>query len=799
MVGTRLERIDVRAIVLAAAFTSPYAALIAYFSFVDVYDRHFFESAYSLIYNLARTVFTAYLFWIVYFSGYLVLQRIARSPSALPMTLLERFAAGFFTGAAAWTLVMLVLGYAYLYYRPVAIILTVPIVALSSRQFWATCLELRDAAARAFRANSLFAAAIMTLAAIVVLFFATLLLLVKGLYPAGGHDYYTHYFYFYTTAVNDHNIWPNGVWYQYFYSKGMGLFFLAMLLTDPLAPSLVTFCFAIATACVLFSLVQSVRSGTLWPWIAVILFLALYIHTLGTDFYKANGGWGDFQKPHEVNSALLVAILWMSTKIVSANGELRRTWWWACALCAFVIAFVIAISSGLVGAFLLLAAAGFFLCGRREDAKAFFGLSVVAGTGLLAVLVLNYATTGIPLDVGINWFWPIVDLRRVNEWGTIIDVTWATFVRNFFWKTRMGMFSDDMGSFAQNVLRYDALRSMFCYTLGSAAACLLLLLIVGPRTFAASFGRMGLLLVRGHALDARAVRTVALVFLFVLASSGFTIVVGVSEPISYVRYSSFALPILIAMSAIIWQMIYTEMVGTAWIRWLLQYPVPIAVALGTLYQAYDSVQDSFGKVVSSATRFAGGQYSIYDGYKDQAGWPARMPWGAVHPGMLTAWREFGPGTRIWSFYVWSYCMLPNCRVEGFQSFSVSPHAPEVFFGPPEQAKKILQDEGLNYFFVSWDMMDRDALPCAPVLSVEHIAENLGVKWTDGTSYILTWLGPGITPLTPDWIGKYREHIKAAVGWARCDENPPHLLFGRKVYEQVVQGKRWGFEIDLPWP
>src|SRR5262249_26863057 len=145
---------------------------------------------------------------------------------------------------------------------------------------------------------------------------------------------------------------------------------------------------------------------------------------------------------------------------------------------------------------------------------------------------------------------------------------------------------------------------------------------------------------------------------------------------------------------------------------------------------------------------------------------------------------------------WSYCMLPDCRVEGVGGvFSISPHQAEVWFGSPDTARRILQREGLNYFFVSWDLEDRDLFACSPLLSPEHIAENLGVKWTDGTSYLLTWLAPGVSPLTLDWIGKYRAHIEAAAEGARCDDNP-RLALGRKVYEQVLQGKRWGAEIDI---
>ena len=157
--------------------------------------------------------------------------------------------------------------------------------------------------------------------AIAAVFAGAALLLVKGLYPQGGHDYYQHYSQFYAAVIDSHSIWPNLFWYEYYYSKGMGVTFLGMLLTDALAPSLVAYCFVVATALALYALVRDFCSHTLWPWLAVVLYLALNVHTLGTGVYAANGGWGHFQKPHELNSPLMFAVLWMSVNMVRSAGR----------------------------------------------------------------------------------------------------------------------------------------------------------------------------------------------------------------------------------------------------------------------------------------------------------------------------------------------------------------------------------------------------------------------------------------------------------------------------------------------
>ena len=240
-----------------------------------------------------------------------------------------------------------------------------------------------------------------------------------------------------------------------------------MLLNYPHPHSLVANCFFLAAAIAVYSLVARICSGTLWPWVTVALYLALNVHTLGTGVYAANGGWGHFQKPHEINGPLLIAILWASANMVRAEGGSRRVWWLATAACCFIVAYLLIISSAVAGLFFLLAALGFFFV-DRSAARAFFGLAVVAGVGLVSVLVLNYLTTGVPTDVGINVWWPIIDFRRLNEAGTLFDVT-NTAYRRAQAVARGVSFSDfDMLDFIKNAGRFDILGSLMYGALAGA-------------------------------------------------------------------------------------------------------------------------------------------------------------------------------------------------------------------------------------------------------------------------------------------------------------------------------------------
>ena len=133
---------------------------------------------------------------------------------------------------------------------------------------------------------------------------AAWLLLRRGLFPGGSGDYYTHYFYYYLEVLKNHGLAPNDVWYHYYYSKGSGLAFLGMLLTDPEAPALTTFPCVIFAAVAIATLAARMAPGSLWPAAGALIYLLYYL-------LNFNGiGEGEFQKDHEEVAALVVLTAW---------------------------------------------------------------------------------------------------------------------------------------------------------------------------------------------------------------------------------------------------------------------------------------------------------------------------------------------------------------------------------------------------------------------------------------------------------------------------------------------------------
>jgi len=701
-----------------------YLALVAWFKWVDVYHANFATTGLTVvIYNLARTLFVFYLFWILTGAGALVLRRALRDREEIAAP--GRLALYFFAGAGAWQIALLALGYLNLYSVPVAVVATLPFLILSWNNVHSAARALRQQLRSSDRST------LAGMGAVGVT--ALLLLVVKGLYPGGANDYFTHYFPYYRTVVEHGGIWPNEVWYHYYYSKGAGLFFLGMLLTDPLAPQLVTYCFMLAAALVVYLMVRASASNPSWAWAAVVIFLAVYINT---------PIWGQFEKQHEINAAFVIALAWMSAAALAPSGPIPNKAWIIGTALAIVGAVIMNTSTGyfLVATFAVLAA--WYLL-RRRYVSAFLcvGLAGVAGATLTIIFLINYVTTGLMDDQTILTLWPFVDLAKLQQIGTL------AVVLKLHWG-KVGMASVEMPLL-------DAAK----YFIASMRLYIFLPLIAVGSLVAV---RSVLIRIREGAWRARlnAPSQAAVISAMALVTLALALTVAQAQPISFFRYSSFVVPLSIAGGILLWSL---PIDGEASLLGRIvrdrRAPIVMVLIALTLTTAVASRRASFFRsVLPNAWHFATGAYSIDTAYTLQQDWP-NNPWGAIYPGARGAYAVVGPKTPIWSMNILAYCMLPDCQVETPESFSLGTGTAEVLFGSPEAGRAALQASSHNYFLFSRELPLDDYLPRSPLFAPDNIAKYLGVRWTDGTTTLLTWLGPDSRPLDEDWVAAYRQAVE----------------------------------------
>ena len=747
-------------------YTGGYVALLVWFEHVDFYHTQFATRGIpAFANNLFRILFIFYLFWIVYAAGALALRRLGGFSE---LQTIERLVLGFFAGAGLWHIALLALGYLNLYTVPIAIAITVPLVALSyptARDAMARCRWINEEWQRATWGKRLLGAAIAIL--------GLQLLLIKGLYPGGGHDYYTHYFYYYQEVIQQGGIWPNKVWYHYYYSKGSGLFFLGILLTDPLAPQLVTFSFMAAGAAALYLIVNDITPRTDWPLACVLLFIGTYLFT---------PGWGEFEKDHELNATLILAIIWMLQRAFSALTKPPTHFIFASAS-AVAAAIIINTQTGLyLGAVFALVALLFFSA-ERYNAFICLALATWAGIIVTGTMALNYVTAGLPIDQGIGWTWRFANTEKLYSTGSM-----PTVIELFRMTKALTGQMYPLVSLSTGKLLVQSFRLDLFYPIIVPAVAVAAVSIFEKR-------QSGGWKTPTFADVPRRTFTVVSVSVFVALLICLTI--GRLQPVSFHRYSTFVVPIIIVMSVVLWTLAEDRK------NWLLKIAgsrwAPIVVTIFCLLSIFKATQLSRHRdMLAGPLAYMAGIRSIDDAYVSRGSWPYHLPWGAIYPAARTVYAIVGPHTPIWSLHVHSYCMLPDCQMETFMSFSMTDNWYRVMFGRAEEAKEALQRAGINYFLCSRELAGpglgiTDPLPLSNLFSPDHIADNLALRWTDGTTSLLTWPGPNTRPLDDAWVAAYRQGVSNSTIIKKFP-----LAEVRDIYERYNAMPHPWKPIPLPW-
>jgi hypothetical protein len=216
-------------------------------------------------------------------------------------------------------------------------------------------------------------------------------------------------------------------------------------------------------------------------------------------------------------------------------------------------------------------------------------------------------------------------------------------------------------------------------------------------------------------------------------------------------------------------------------------PIVLLLAVIGTWQGKYHWSRPLPKQTANALRFLSGRFSLADAYSHAGG---GYPFGGINPEALAAAQQVPYGTPIWSTNVESYCMVPGCLIESVVSFKMSGRLDDILGDDPDLAKQRLQDAGLNYFLFMKDHRLLDLLPFSRLFAPDTIGRYLGVKWTDGSTYLLTWIGPQTTPLGSDFLDAYmrRRAEPDPSRWFRFDDLASQIVAVTPPLRTVTQ---WG--------
>jgi hypothetical protein len=759
----------------AAALICGFIGVVAWFAGVDFYHRHFFDTGPIVAAdNVVRVVFVIIFSWLVYAPGAAIVALAMSTDQRAALTPPERAVLGFGIGVGIWHVVMLILGLLGLYYWSVIVALCLVVLVASSRHFANMAIDQWRALDAGFAELRQGRSTPEQIGVILICAAAVWLLLLRGLFPGGGGDYYTHYFYYYLEVLKNHGLAPNDVWYHYYYSKGSGLAFLGMLLTDPEAPALTTYPCVVFAAIAVATLAARMAPNSLWPAAGAVVYLLYYLVSFGAD------GGGQFQKDHEEVTALVVLMTWA---LCMERCAVPRPFRVMAAATAIAVAIVTAAAAVLLGLFIGLLAAWSMVRRRWSDVWGYGVVAAAIAGAVLAILVVGYLQTGLASDQALDLMLRFADPARLDRWGVIPQIIAVAWIRDNYllWEPPFGWET------LNETFEFVRLRFLWPFLTGPLIAVVVLRMsgtFTGWRLTAPRDAKLVAL------TGQTALRLAALVMLLVAVA----VLVGRAQSVSFARLSSFFVPLLVLLA----------IAGSVWgLSWplarrddiVLRLILPAVLLVGTLisWQAHAHWIHQFRYASRDSMRFFVGRYGLAEAY---AYANSGFPFGAINPGAHAAARQLPYGTPIWSTNVDSYCMVPGCLIESVISFKMSGRLDEILGGDPDLAKQRLQEAGLNYFLFMRDFRMIDLLPFSRLFAPDTIGRYLGVKWTDGSTFLLTWIGPDTSPIGPDFLDAYmRRRAEPELTWFEFRHLVPRIA----AISPAMRAAGWGaVEQLLTW-
>ena len=744
MAGRREKHVrwEVADFVFAGVFGGLYAAILVFFHYCDVYDTHFFGTKLVFVYNIVRVIFAVYLIAIAFGAGSVLFRIIDRGRTlSSSLSAWHKLLASTLLGIGIWYLLMLVLGHVGALRWYVLAPLTLLVLLISSAALRQTLEAVHGDLLAWWRRLSFWDACLSAALATALACSMVLICTMKGLYPDGGHDYYLHYHYYFMDVVKNGSVLPNNTWYHYFYSKGMAFTILAMILTDPLGGSLSGLALFLIALAAMVELVRRSGAGHLLAVAGATILTLIYCYTPGEGWVANNGGWGQFESNHMTNAALLMALVWSCTALVRAKQRPELVLWFFVAASLILALGVVTVQTILLVGLVVFVMFVYYLArGRRDVAVAFFGLGCTVGLVGVAVLTLNFLVTGVPSDQFLIELWPFVDLDRVRALDWLYLIVYQKRALTGHHDAAMSLSSAQTLDLVSHTFRWRLIAPLFVYGV-------MPIVVIGS----ALWSRRSRDYVTPLQPETTTLALFLAVVLLALADA------GTAQPISFVRYTSFTPFLLVALACCLWGWL-----AIAW-RWLspaasaLVREGVVAVSLVAFLATGVGIvvvhTAGFGLAARNAFDFFLGNLSLYSAYKTQDR-TTSLPWGAIHPGAEGVWRALGRGKTIRSFHHHTYCMLPGCRIESWPPQTLRGNLGPILRSTPEEVKETLKSRGFDYFLYVDSLGASDILLYSPLFAPENIGKFLGVAWTDGDATLLTWHGPGVTPLTDEWIKKY---------------------------------------------
>ncbi len=553
----------------------------------------------------------------------------------------------------------------------------------------------------------------------------------KGLYPGvADGDVWVHYLHYLRIVVETGSSLPNEVWYHFFLSKGAGLFFLTAVISDPLAPQLVSSLFIGAAAVIVYDLLRMADTEQHWAALGVVLFMGAYVSTSSGE-----GAWGYFFKHHEVMAGLIAFIFWEMASTFRTDSIQHHPSRRVLLAVVLHLGFFQPVGAFLAITSLLLIIVLALWVRRRRDVAAIALQSItLLLIGVIGSLVLNFVITGLAELVPTQLMWAIADRAKFLS-STGFGVV-AYFLQEH---NALGGTVDAM--LLGKLLRYDYFRLLLSpimlFLIGIALTAGLLRMCAVVRTEPA---RMD---------PARALSYEIVAFFSPLVLFGLAVV----------NLSTFRLLGILTLPIAMLGALGLSFAAKTYVRSQRQSNITACLGLIFSISVSASILQNMGpERGASVQRFLSGRDSLLAvlSYTERN-------WGQDRflEDLVSIRKKIGPNAKIFSFGHQadpSYA-FPGRGLVSEPSYDLGPKLGEIVFGEPGHAKKLLQADGLDYFFISFRGDSAylfNSLAFSRLFKGDNLARYFSLVYSNRDSYLLTWRHSASDSALPDRLTRLLE-------------------------------------------
>lgn len=766
------------------------AGILAWFPWADIWDRHFASAGPYLLYNIARLAYAVVLAVALAGVGRFALHIVAPGKRNALGDSSERLLLCFYVGAGVAIPVLFAVDAAALLHRW----LMLPFFLAAAWAGFPTLVEAVAELRTVLRGRSASGARLLAYSALVVsLAVAWVFILLNSTLAVAGfdHDSAAHYLPYYQEVVANHGTRPNEYWYHFWVSKGAGLHFLSILLTDLEAPQVVSSVFVAFAVLAMYAGVRQASRSAAWGLAAAAVLSAGFI-----------SHFPYFQKDHIVTFGLVAGLLWAAgSEDLAREPALRRLVLSVLAVAAVVNAPPLA--AVLVSVLGLMAALEWRCSPIRNAASALASVTpaVATGSAISIILAVNYLWTGLGEVTPFKLFLDFADQARLAHYYSPYLLLWADEgSRGTTGKLSLA----EVTSVAVVLQRLHALLHL--HALAPAVLSFLKLMVPFLVVAAAVWTPW-------RAIVARFVP--ALLLLLCSTALGFV----VNQPGSLERFYSFAFysVVLIAVGSIgAFIGVIEPRISDSGRGHLAATSLVLAIVIGTgstLYWSAQWLREEGVALLRERAAFAAGRRTLEDAmlyshwHRDRGGLPQRGLSEACD-GLgktIRSWRAAKP-PRVWSIsflYETGCYVLPDVRMQLEFSVAFGRRWHRIVFGPADEAEADLRNIGVRYFYINLANFEITqpathssfvfgCLPYGPLFNPNSLSRRFRIVWRREEALLLTFAGDGRgTPIDESLVEAWRKKVFAVQG--SLGDMPS--MCARLANYYRAQGESWPVHID----